>query len=93
VRIFFNRGKGWVCEDNDRIVGFGIVDMKEKHLGFLFILNLKIKESEKTYDTMLNWYFDQTNEKIWLELLRIQEQRYSTENPDGQKTEFTERMK
>jgi len=66
--FLFNRGKGWVCEDSDRIVGFGIVDMKEKSIWALFVHpefeNRGI--GRKLHDTMLNWYFAKTNEKIWL---------------------------
>ncbi|MDN4011746.1 GNAT family N-acetyltransferase [Chryseobacterium gambrini] len=66
--FLFNRGKGWVCEHNDRILGFGIVDMKEKSIWALFVHpefeNRGI--GRKLHNTMLNWYFDQTDEKIWL---------------------------
>lgn len=66
--FLFNRGKGWVCEDNNRITGFGIVDMKEKSIWALFVHpefeNRGI--GRKLNNTMLNWYFDQTDEKIWL---------------------------
>jgi ribosomal protein S18 acetylase RimI-like enzyme len=67
--FLFKRGKGWVCEDNDRIItGFGIVDMKEKSIWALFVHpefeNRGI--GRKLHDTMLKWYFAQTNEKIWL---------------------------
>ena len=66
--FLFNRGKGWVCEHNDRILGFGIVDMKEKSIWALFVHpefeNRGI--GRKLHNTMLNWYFDQTDEKLWL---------------------------
>lgn len=66
--FLFNRGKGWVYEDNDRIVGFGIVDMKEKSIWALFVHPEFENQGigRKLHNTMLNWYFNQTNEKIWL---------------------------
>ncbi|MCQ4140978.1 GNAT family N-acetyltransferase [Chryseobacterium sp. EO14] len=66
--FLFNRGKGWVYEDNDRIAGFGIVDMKEKSIWALFVHPEFENQGigRKLHDTLLNWYFDQTNEKIWL---------------------------
>ncbi|CAD0009947.1 hypothetical protein FLACHUCJ7_04587 [Flavobacterium chungangense] len=34
---------------------------------FLYIQNLKVKEIEKKlHDVMIDWYFEQTKEKIWL---------------------------
>jgi hypothetical protein len=32
------RGKGWICETKNRIVGFSIVDLKNKNIWALFIL-------------------------------------------------------
>ena len=31
------RGKGWVCEINDRIIGFAIADLKDDNIWALFI--------------------------------------------------------
>lgn len=62
------RGKGWVCEINDRIVGFSIVDLKEKNIWALFVHpEFEGKGiGKKLHDIMLNWYFDQTKEPVWL---------------------------
>lgn len=32
-----DRGKGWVCEIEDNIVGFAIADLKEKNIWALFV--------------------------------------------------------
>lgn len=61
-------GKGWVCEIDNRIVGFSIVGLAQQNVWALFVL----PEFEgkgiggKLHDIMINWYFVQTNEKIWL---------------------------
>ena len=62
------RGKGWVCADNGRIVGFAIADLKEKNIWALFVLpQYEGKGIGKTlHDLMMDWYFQQTTEKVWL---------------------------
>lgn len=62
------RGKGWVCETNDGIVGFAIADLKENNIWALFVLPASEKQGigKILHDTMLNWYFTQTKEKVWL---------------------------
>lgn len=62
------RGKGWVCEINQEIVGFSIVDLKENNVWALF-LNPKFEKQgigRKLHDVMLDWYFSRTNITIWL---------------------------
>ena len=62
------RGKGWVCEIENKIVGFAIVDLKENNIWALFIDPSFEKRGigRQLHDTMLDWYFTQTNETIWL---------------------------
>lgn len=33
----FNRGRGWVCVENDVVVGFSIMDLKENNIWALFV--------------------------------------------------------
>jgi GNAT superfamily N-acetyltransferase len=62
------RGKGWVCEIDNTIVGFAIVDLKESNIWALFLM----PEFEKKgigrllQKIMLDWYFSKTRNKIWL---------------------------
>jgi ribosomal protein S18 acetylase RimI-like enzyme len=35
--FLFERGKGWVCEVDNQIVGFSIVDIKENNIWALFL--------------------------------------------------------
>lgn len=62
------RGKGWVCEIESKIVGFSIVDVKDKNIWALFLRPEFERKGlgKKLHDIMLNWYFIQTKEKVWL---------------------------
>ncbi|MBW4360406.1 GNAT family N-acetyltransferase [Flavobacterium taihuense] len=63
-----NRGKGWVCEIENEIVGFAIVDLKENNIWALF-LNPKFEKKgigKQLHDNMLDWYFGQTKKSVWL---------------------------
>lgn len=62
------RGKGWVCEIDQQIVGFAIADLKENNIWALFIYPKYEGKGigQLLHNTMLNWYFDQTKVKVWL---------------------------
>lgn len=62
------RGKGWVCEIDRQIVGFAIADLKEHNIWALFVLpKLEGKGiGQLLHKTMLDWYFAQTRDKVWL---------------------------
>ena len=62
------RGKGWLCEVEDRVVGFSIVDLQEKNIWALFVLpEFEGKGiGKKLHDLMLDWYFSKTTENVWL---------------------------
>jgi GNAT superfamily N-acetyltransferase len=62
------RGKGWVCEIDQKIVGFSIADLKENNIWALF-LNPEFEKQgigKILHDTMLDWYFQQTKKAVWL---------------------------
>jgi GNAT superfamily N-acetyltransferase len=62
------RGKGWVCEINKVIVGFAIADLKDHNIWALF-LDPKFEKmgiGQQLHKTMLDWYFTQTKETVWL---------------------------
>ena len=62
------RGKGWVCEINNEIVGFAIADLKEDNIWALFIFpgfehrGIGIA----LHRLMLDWYFSTGKKKVWL---------------------------
>lgn len=62
------RGKGWVCEIENRIVGFAIADLKENNIWALFLDPSFERRGigQKLHKIMLDWYFSQTKEKVWL---------------------------
>lgn len=62
------RGKGWVCEVEEEIVGFSIVDLKEHNIWALFLRpEFEGKGiGKELHRLMMDWYFDQTKEKAWL---------------------------
>ena len=66
--FLFERGKGWVCEINDEIVGFAIADLKDNNIWALFLDPNFEKRGigRKLHDTMLDWYFSQTQKTVWL---------------------------
>lgn len=66
--FLFERGKGWVCEIENQIVGFAIADLKEDNIWALFIHPDFEKKGigKKLHDIMLDWYFSQSKEKVWL---------------------------
>jgi GNAT superfamily N-acetyltransferase len=62
------RGKGWVCEIDNQITGFAIADLKDHNIWALFILPAYEKRGigRQLQRIMLNWYFSQTQETVWL---------------------------
>lgn len=66
--FLFERGKGWVCEIDNQIVGFAIADLKENNIWALFLT----PESEgkgigrRLQKIMLDWYFSTGKESVWL---------------------------
>ena len=62
------RGKGWVCEINNTIVGFAIVSITDHNVWALFIHPGFEKKGigRRLHDEMMDWYFNQTDETIWL---------------------------
>jgi GNAT superfamily N-acetyltransferase len=62
------RGKGWVCEVEQQIVGFAIADLQDDNIWALFLLpEYEQKGIGQTLQKlMLDWYFAQSKEKVWL---------------------------
>ncbi len=66
---FINRrGKGWVCEIDGRIVGFAIANLQEFNIWALFVQPGFDKKGigKELHRIMLDWYFSQTSETLWL---------------------------
>ena len=66
--FMFRRGKGWVAESGDQILGFAIADLVDSNIWALFIdPDHEAKGiGTKLHRIMLDWYFDQGKETVWL---------------------------
>lgn len=66
--FLFKRGKGWVAEIDSEIAGFSIVDLRENNIWALFVHPdfEKLGIGRKLHDEMIDWYFVQTREEVWL---------------------------
>lgn len=66
--FMFHRGKGWVCEIENQIVGFAIADLKENNIWALFLLPAFEGKGigKKLHEIMLNWYFESGKKFVWL---------------------------
>lgn len=62
------RGKGWVCETPYEIAGFAIADLADNNIWALFVKPMFERKGigRKLHDIMLEWYFSQTKNKLWL---------------------------
>jgi GNAT superfamily N-acetyltransferase len=68
VEYLFKRGRGWVCVQDDKIVGFAIADLVGKNIWALFVRPEFEKKGigKKLHELMMNWYFSQSMETVWL---------------------------
>jgi GNAT superfamily N-acetyltransferase len=62
------RGKGWVCVIDNAVVGFSIVSVLDQNVWALFVDPGSEAKGigRQLHDLMMNWYFEQTNETVWL---------------------------
>jgi len=62
------RGKGWVCEMDNHIVGFAIADLQDNNIWALFIHPEYEGKGigKRLHDEMLDWYFARTQSAVWL---------------------------
>lgn len=67
-RYLTQYGKGWVCEADGKIVGFCIVGLTQRNIWALFVQPEYEGRGigKRLHDMMLDWYFDQTRDTVWL---------------------------
>jgi GNAT superfamily N-acetyltransferase len=63
-----NRGKGWVCEADGKIIGFAIADLADNNIWALFVdpRYERMGIGRKLHEQMLDWYFSQGKNQVWL---------------------------
>lgn len=63
-----NRGKGWVCEKQNVIVGFAIVSLADNNVWALFVHPQWERKglARALHKIMLDWYFSKTSKTLWL---------------------------
>ena len=68
VEYLTKRGKGWVCEADDQLVGFAIADLADHNIWALFLKPEFEKQGigKQLHQMMLDWYFAQTETMVWL---------------------------
>ena len=68
LEFITQRGKGWVCELDGNIAGFAIVDLQQHNIWALFVHPGSEAKGigRKLHQTMMDWYFSETNATVWL---------------------------
>lgn len=65
--FLFSRGRGWVAEIDNDIVGFAICDLRDENIWALFV-NPDFEKrgvARELQTVMLDWYFTK-RDKVWL---------------------------
>lgn len=62
------RGKGWLYEEDNVVVGFAIIDRVDNNVWALFIHPVSERKGigRSLHKAMLDWYFSKTSDTIWL---------------------------
>lgn len=68
IPFLTKRGKGWVCEIDGNVIGFSIADLQDDNVWALFVDPKYEKQGigKQLHKLMLNWYFEQGKQHIWL---------------------------
>lgn len=62
------RGKGWVAVEEGVVIGFAIISLLDNNVWALFMDPVYEKKGagKQLHDGMMNWYFSQTDQPVWL---------------------------
>lgn len=68
INFLTTQGKGWLCEIDDSIIGFAIIDTMQNNIWALFVHPAFEKKGigKKLQEIMLNWFFDKSDKTLWL---------------------------
>jgi GNAT superfamily N-acetyltransferase len=87
-----NGGKGWVCFEEDALVGFAIVDLPKRNIWALFVLPGFENQGvgRRLQELMLDWSFAQKDvESLWLSTAPGTRAERFYQKTGWQKTGFT----
>src|ERR1043165_5144524 len=61
-------GKGWVCEGQDKLLGFAIIDEADANIWALFVHPDAEGRGigKQLHNMMLNWHYSQYDKALWL---------------------------
>jgi GNAT superfamily N-acetyltransferase len=81
----FVRGKGWVCELENTILGFAIADLQDNNIWALFVHpGYEAKGiGKQLHEIMLTWYFAQGKNTVWLGTAQARGPKHSIQNRAG----------
>jgi GNAT superfamily N-acetyltransferase len=67
-KFLTDRGMGWVVETDSKIIGFAIIDLREKNIWAIFVDPSYEKQGagKMLMGKILGWYFSQWSETLWL---------------------------
>ena len=79
-------GRGWVHEESDKVVAFGIADHAHRNIWALFVAPGFEGQGigSELLDVMVKWLFEQSRELVWLTTERTPEQNASITPPVGE---------
>lgn len=68
VNYLTNSGKGWLCEENNKVLGFSIIDASQQNIWALFVKpGFEGKNiGRQLQQLMLDWHFSQSTKTLWL---------------------------
>jgi GNAT superfamily N-acetyltransferase len=68
INMLTEKGKGWLCESDQVVIGFAIIDVSSRNIWALFVHPEHEKKGigKRLHDMMLSWYFMNSIDELWL---------------------------
>lgn len=68
VDFLTTKGKGWLCEEDNGVLGFAIIDFTRNNIWALFVHPNQEKKGigRRLQHLMLSWHFSNSRENLWL---------------------------
>lgn len=67
-QMLVEHGRGWVCEVNDSLAGFAVIDLRHANVWALFVdpAHEGYGVGRALHDAMVDWFFATGRERLWL---------------------------